>query len=50
MARCIDELCNKYVFYNVPNKKDNMINIKSKKCLEKNCIKQLSYNFANETK
>jgi hypothetical protein len=61
MPKCIEENCkNKNPSFNLPteiipilcskHKKENMINIKSKKCIEENCMIIPVYNLANKTK
>ncbi len=55
---CIKENCYKHSSFNYKNKKspiyclkhkkDNMINIISKKCIEKNCDIQSTFNYENE--
>ena len=60
MLKCKEDNCTKRPSYNIENeknalycvkhKKDNMIDIKSKRCVENGCYKQPTYNFENEKK
>ena len=56
--KCIEDNCNKYPIYNLPDKKtgiyckehskENMIDFKHKKCLDTNCNIRPSFNLPNE--
>ncbi len=52
---CIHEKCNKNPYFNAPtetkglycseHKKENMINVKSKRCIQPNCTKTPAFNI-----